>query len=84
MSNPAIAGNKSTIYIVWVEESTTGSNLAIRRSNDAGATFSDLINLTKNSDNSSHPAISIYENKSYVVWQENIDGTNHIMFTRES
>ena len=84
VSNPAIAANKSTIYIVWVEESTTGSNLAIRRSNDAGATFSDLINLTKNSDNSSHPAISIYENKSYVVWQENIDGTNHIMFTRES
>ena len=84
VSNPAIAGNKSTIFVVWEEENTTGSNLAIRRSNDAGATFSDLINLTKNSDNSSHPAISIYNNKSYVVWQDNTHGTNHIMFTRES
>ena len=63
----AIAGTRGPLYIVWVEESTTGSNLAIRRSNDAGVTFSDLINLTKNSDNSSHPAISIYDNKSYVV-----------------
>jgi len=82
--NLAMAGNKSSICVVWEENSTTGSNIAFRRSNDAGATFSDTINLSKNSGNSSYPAISIYNNKSYVVWQENIDGTNHIMFTRES
>jgi hypothetical protein len=84
VSNLALAGNKSSICVVWEENSTTGSNIAFRRSNDAGATFSDTINLSKNSGNSSYPAISIYNNKSYIVWQGNIDGTNHIMFTREN
>lgn len=84
VSNLALAGNNSSICVGWEQISTTGSNIAFRRSNDAGATFSDTINLSENTGNSSYPAISIYNNKSYVVWQENIDGSNHIMFTKES
>lgn len=84
VSNPAFTGNRSSISILWEEKSTAGSSIVLRKSDDGGATFSDTINLTKHSDNSSHPAISIYNNKSYVVWQDNIHGTNHIMFSRES
>jgi len=80
-----VAGNNT--YIIWtgfgrgVEDQ---DDVFFKKSSDSGATFSDTINLSKNSGNSSYPAISIYNNKSYVVWQENIDGTNHIMFTREN
>jgi hypothetical protein len=84
VSNPAIAGNKSTIYVVWEEESPEGSNIAIRKSNDAGASFSHSINLSKSSDYSSYPAISVYDNKSYVVWQDNVNGMDQIRFTREN
>ena len=84
VSNLALAGNNSSICVVWQQNSTTGSNIAFRRSDDAGVTFSDTINLSENRGSSSYPAISIYNNKSYVVWQENLDGTNHIMFTKES
>jgi len=84
VSNPAIAGNKSTVYVVWEEESPQGSNIAIRKSNDAGASFSHIINLSRNSGNSSYPAISAYDNKSYVVWQDNVNGTDQIWFTREN
>ena len=84
VSNLALAGNNSSICVVWQQNSTTGSNIAFRRSDDAGVTFSDTINLSENRGSSSYPAISIYNNKSYVVWQENIDGANHIMFAKES
>ena len=84
MSNSAIAGNNSTIYVVWEEQSPEGSNIAIRKSNDAGASFSHSINLSKNSDYSSYPAISVYDNKSYIVWQDNVNGTDQIRFTREN
>lgn len=83
VSNPGIAGNKSTIYVVWEEENPEGSNIAIRKSNDAGASFSHSINLSKSSDYSSYPAISVYDNKSYVVWQDNVNGMDQIRFTRE-
>jgi hypothetical protein len=84
VSNPAISGNMSSIYVVWEEENATGSNIAIKKSNDAGVTFGHTINLGKNSDFPSYPAISVYDNKSYIVWQDNANGTDQIRFTRES
>ncbi len=47
----------------------------MRKGNDAGATFADTIKLSKKSDNSSHPVISIHNNKVNVVWQDNSLGT---------
>jgi len=83
-SNLAIAGNKSTIYVVWEEENPEGSNIAIRKSSDAGASFSNSMNLSKYSDYSSYPAISVYDNKLYVAWQDNVNGMDQIRFTREN
>ena len=85
VSNPAISGNKSSIYVVWEEEeeSPTGSDIAIKKSNDAGITFGHTVSLGKSSDFPSYPAISVYDNKSYIVWQDSTNGTDQIRFTRE-
>ena len=84
VSNPAISGNRSSIYVVWEEENATDSNIVFRGSNDAGASFSPSINLSKNSDLPSYPAIYVYDNKTYVVWQDNANGTDQIRFTGEN
>ncbi len=71
--DPLIAASGSDVYILWedVHKNEIGiweRNLLFRASHDGGATFSDVINLTKNLESASDAQIAASGNNVYVAW----------------
>jgi hypothetical protein len=76
------------MYIVWQDE-TLGVNgtadIFFKRSTDGGATFSDTINLSNNTGDSTDPDIaSSNDGDIYVVWRDDSAGTEQIVYQRSN
>ena len=75
---PKIDSVGKKIIIVWQDNSTGNNEIYLRKSKNAGATFSSKIILSNNTGNSEFPQIDTIGNKTLVVWQDNSNGNNEI------
>ena len=75
---PKIDSVGKKIIIVWQDNSTGNNEIYLRKSKNAGATFSSKKILSNNTGNSEFPQIDTIGNKTLVVWQDNSTGNNEI------
>ena len=75
---PKIDSVGKKIIIVWQDNSTGNNEIYLRKSKNAGATFSSKKILSNNTGNSELPQIDTIGNKTLVVWQDNSTGNNEI------
>ena len=83
---PHIFPSKNGLYAVW--DSQNGfvySDVYFEISTDNGNTFSDPINLSKNTDRNSYlPNIAASGNNIYAVWTVASDRNHAIFFTKST
>jgi hypothetical protein len=82
---PQIAVSKNGIFIVWAETTTPNNKeIMFTKSLDNGKTFSNPVNISNNSKDSSNQEISAFNENVYVIWQDidkkNNDRNSTIMF----
>ncbi len=74
--HPQIAVSNNGIFIVWADNTNSNNTeIMFTKSEDNGTTFSKIINLSNNSQNSNNQEISAFDENVYVVWQD-IDSNN--------
>ncbi len=79
-----IASSGSNVYVVW-SESVSGSNeIFFKMSKDNGASFGNVINLSKTPGNANYPKMAVSGNNVYVVWQDDSSGNKEIYFSRST
>lgn len=78
----AVSGNK--VYIAWVDHTLGYDEIFFRGSDDNGASFGRLINLSNSTGISVDPRIAVADEKVYIVWVEFGDEShnNGIFFVR--
>ena len=68
---PQIAVSKNGIFIVWAETTTPNNKeIMFTKSLDNGKTFSNPVNISNNSKDSSNQEISAFNENVYVIWQD--------------
>ena len=76
------------MYTVWqdnvISKDPINYDIFMRKSNDEGATYSDVVNLSNNTGFSEHPQIAVSGNNMYVVWIDNTSGNREIYFVRST
>src|ERR687889_2491893 len=83
--DPSIVLSRSNIYVMWVDFVTGNDDIFFKRSTDGGATFSDTINLSNNTGDSTDPDIaSSNDGDIYVVWRDDSAGTEQIVYQRSN
>jgi hypothetical protein len=70
-SNAQIAVSGSSVYVVWQSNANGNYEVLFIASNDNGATFGNITNLSNNSENSAGPQMIFTGNKMHVMW---VDG----------
>lgn len=69
--HPQIAVSNNGIFIVWADNTNSNNTeIMFTKSEDNGTTFSKIINLSNNSQNSNNQEISAFDENVYVVWQD--------------
>lgn len=69
-----IASSGDNVHVVWHDLRTGSSEIYYKRSTDGGISWSGDIRLTNAPGLSRIPAISVYEDNVYVVWEDQRDG----------
>jgi hypothetical protein len=80
----SIAIYKNNIYAVWVIQNFEESIISYSISSDNGASWSEPINLSKNTDSAHDPDIAVYENNIHVVWTDYRDGFSEIYYKKST
>lgn len=71
------------IDVVWVNNGVGNGDIFFARSTDGGTNFSEPVNISNTSSNSSTPKLAVESGGSVdVVWNENMAGSDGIMFKR--
>ena len=79
---PSVNGN--TIHLVWRDTRDGNAEIYYKRSMDAGATWTEDENLTKNQGESEHPKIIAQKDMLHVVWRDNRDGKYEVYYTNST
>jgi hypothetical protein len=81
-SNYKILAYGNNVYLTWIDSSLGNDEVFFRSSNDNGATWNPVINLSHNAGMSSIQGSSITVSGSnvFVVWQDNSSGKLDILF----
>jgi hypothetical protein len=75
--HPQIAVSKNGVFIVWADNTNSNNTeIMFTKSEDNGTTFSKVINLSNNLQNSNNQEISAFDENVYVVWQDTDSTTN--------
>lgn len=82
---PQVVANDSRVYVIWHDYSQGNGDIFLRYSNDYGATFGEIKNLSDN-DNESNifilgPQIALSNNRVYVIWQDKVEGSADLYMT---
>jgi hypothetical protein len=79
----AISG--PNIYVVWEDFTPGNYDILLRRSDDNGATWKAIVNLSGNPGKSTDPKVAASGSNVYVIWkQANAAGTSFDVFFRKS
>jgi hypothetical protein len=81
--NPKIITLVNNVYVVWENTPENNGQIIFTKSNDAGNSFSDPVNLGNNTGFSGYPQIAVSKksNYVYVVWH---NAGNGITFRRSA
>jgi len=78
----AVSGNK--VYVAWVDHTLGYDEIFFRGSDDNGASFGRVVNLSNSTGISVDPQIAVADKRVYIVWMEFGDEShnNGIHFVR--
>jgi hypothetical protein len=81
-----LKASENNVYITWEDKHSGQWQLLIRKSQDSGETFSNLINLSDTTGNVHLHDLSTSGSNVFVVWaaNENVSSTNKDIFFRRS
>src|SRR6476660_8468288 len=82
--SPQIQALGNMTFVVWQDNSTGNDEIYLRKSSNAGSTFSGKKNLSDNVGNSQSPQIQALGNMTFVVWQDNSTGNDEIYLRKSS
>ncbi|HOW25589.1 MAG TPA: T9SS type A sorting domain-containing protein [Bacteroidales bacterium] len=77
-----IVTNGDTVHVVWYEKIEDSWEIFYKRSTDNGVNWEPDTRLTYAGEFSKNPSISVTGSMVYVVWDETVEGTRDIFFTR--
>ena len=76
-SRVTLAVSGDNIYIAWITNKTGNDQVMVRSSNDAGATFNDIMNLNNATDAKLHDIqIAAGAENVVVIWRQQINATS--------
>jgi len=84
--SPRVAlSSDEAVNIVWSDSKSGGGRAVFLRSTDLGATFTDLLDVSRTSGVATDPEIAVDPSDGInVAWQEGPSGANAIMFSRST
>ena len=75
----------NNIYIVWQGNNKEGQfDIFLSKSSDGGITFSQPINLSNDSGDSTNPNLITVHNNLFVIWNDNSTKNYNVMIKRSS
>jgi hypothetical protein len=78
--HPQIATYDNKVYAIWADDSSGNREVLFTRSQDNGATFETISNLSNNTSDSFNQEISVFGDDVYVVWLDREeDGSTNIL-----
>jgi hypothetical protein len=81
--NPKVTSLGSNVYVVWQGDSDSGNqDILMRKSNNYGESFGDVINLSNDRAGSGNPEINVNSSNVYVVWDGTTPSNNDIYFRK--
>lgn len=85
-SDEVAAASGSNRFVVWADGTPGNGEIFFRRSNDNGATWQPIVNLSNNPDVTFFPQIASSGSNVYVVWQsrQSSSGVDDDIFFRRS
>ena len=78
--NPQIAASGNDVRVTWQDTMFGNPDVVFSASNDDGASFGNVQNLSSTSSTSTDPQIANSGSNVYVVWKEPSPGNNEIFF----
>jgi hypothetical protein len=77
--NPKVTTEGDNVYVVWQGDSESGNqDILMRKSENNGQSFGDVINLSNDRAGSGNPEINVNSSNVYVVWDGTTPGNNDI------
>jgi len=83
-SKPAIAVNRSNVFVSWQDDTPGNIEIYFKKSADGGATWPPAQRLTNNTGDSCNPAIAVSGSSLFVVWENETSGNNNIYFRKST
>ncbi|KAF6242581.1 hypothetical protein C6988_07865 [Nitrosopumilus sp. b1] len=77
---PEIAVNGTNVHLVWQDDTDGDNEIFYSVSTNNGTSFSTPTNLSDNTGSSTNPQIVASGSNVYIIWQDNTDGDNDILF----
>lgn len=82
--HPQIAAYKEKVHVAWIDNTSGNKEILLARSVDNGTTFSKAVNLSNTTTNSRNLELAAFENDIYVVWLDEDEQGNGIIFLKAS
>lgn len=82
--HPQIAASGSSVYVVWADNTSGNKEVLFARSTSGGNAFGAAGPLSSPGANSYNQEIAASGNSVYVVWQEQRDGSDVVVFRASS
>ena len=82
--HPQIATYDNKVYAIWADDSSGNREVLFTRSQDNGATFETIRNLSNNASDSFNQEISVFGDDVYVVWLDREEDGNTNILLRSS
>lgn len=82
-NHPKLAVSNNNVYVVWHESfpSPNISTIFFTKSTDNGGTFSQIKNISSDTNTSGEPEIVVDEDNIHVVWGTTVNSIQDIFFT---
>jgi len=84
VETPNVAVSGSNVYVVWRDPSIVRGEIYLKASTDNGSTFGNIINVSTSPTFSVNPQVIVSGSNVYVVWMENVVGSNSDILFRSS
>jgi len=68
--NQQISASGNNLYITWVNDTGTPTEIFVIASNDKGVTFSNIINASKTKSTANNPQINSTGTNVYLTWED--------------
>jgi hypothetical protein len=82
--HPQIATYDNKVYAIWADDSSGNREVLFTSSQDNGATFKTIHNLSNNTSDSFNQEISVFGDDIYVVWLDREEDGNTNILLRSS